>query len=354
MRIVRQIKDGLLNMEVTGRKWTMYKYALRHVKRDSVATVLTGSQKKQVRDYYSKYKRVSWRFHNFYTEKTGVFYENYIPDDLYFTTIDKFYNNYRLAKVIDNKCYYEAFFSGLNQPEKILERKGGCWFCSGELISFEGAMDILEKEPEIFIKSAISSCGGKGVAYLSKDKAEDYIAETAKAISYIPSDLVVQRPIVQHKALSQLNDSSVNTVRILTMLRNNEVKIYSSLLRIGKTGAKVDNGSVSVGITPEGKLKEYGYYLNGERFTSHPGTGVSFKDYQLPSYDKAQEMVKKAHLCVPHFKMVSWDVAIDRAGEPVLIEANLSDGEINFHQLNNGPLFGDDTEEILNEVFAKK
>lgn len=27
-------------------------------------------------------------------------------------------------------------------------------------------------------------------------------------------------------------------------------------------------------------------------------------------------------------------------------------GEIDFHQLNNGPLFGDDTEEILKEVFG--
>ena len=30
------------------------------------------------------------------------------------------------------------------------------------------------------------------------------------------------------------------------------------------------------------------------------------------------------------------------------------DGEIDFHQLNNGPLFGDDTKEILDEVFSSR
>ena len=35
---------------------------------------------------------------------------------------------------------------------------------------------------------------------------------------------------------------------------------------------------------------------------------------------------------------------------PTLIEANLCNGELDFHQLNNGPLFGEDTERILKEV----
>lgn len=43
---------------------------------------------------------------------------------------------------------------------------------------------------------------------------------------------------------------------------------------------------------------------------------------------------------------------MDNNDEPMLIEANLCDGELDFHQLNNGPLFGVDTEEILSEVFS--
>ena len=55
----------------------------------------------------------------------------------------------------------------------------------------------------------------------------------------------------------------------------------------------------------------------------------------------------------PHFKMVSWDFAVNEHGNPIMIEANLCLGELDFHQLNNGPLFGEDTKKILDEVFQK-
>ena len=41
-------------------------------------------------------------------------------------------------------------------------------------------------------------------------------------------------------------------------------------------------------------------------------------------------------------------------GDAVLIEANMRKGGINFHQFNNGPLFGDFTKRVLDEVFGVK
>jgi hypothetical protein len=52
-----------------------------------------------------------------------------------------------------------------------------------------------------------------------------------------------------------------------------------------------------------------------------------------------------------HFRMISWDVAIDEQGEAVLIEANLTLGGISDVQMCSGPLFGRDTKKILDEVF---
>ncbi len=57
---------------------------------------------------------------------------------------------------------------------------------------------------------------------------------------------------------------------------------------------------------------------------------------------------------VPHFRSVSWDVAITSEGEAVLIEGNLCRGGIDLLQLSNGPLYGDDTKKILDEVFTGK
>ena len=47
-------------------------------------------------------------------------------------------------------------------------------------------------------------------------------------------------------------------------------------------------------------------------------------------------------------------MAIDENGDPLLIEANMRKGGISLHQFSNGPLFGDLTDRVLDEVFAKK
>ena len=49
--------------------------------------------------------------------------------------------------------------------------------------------------------------------------------------------------------------------------------------------------------------------------------------------------------------MISWDLAIEENGDPLLIEFNVCYGELDFHQLCNGPIFKDLTREVLDDVF---
>ena len=67
---------------------------------------------------------------------------------------------------------------------------------------------------------------------------------------------------------------------------------------------------------------------------------------------KILDTIKTIHPHFPHFRQISWDFAIDENEEPVFVEMNLCNGELDFHQLNNGPLYGDDTDIILGEVFG--
>ena len=46
-------------------------------------------------------------------------------------------------------------------------------------------------------------------------------------------------------------------------------------------------------------------------------------------------------------------MAVDKYGDIVLIEANMRKGGINLHQFDNGPIFGNLTEKVLNLVFKK-
>jgi D-alanine-D-alanine ligase-like ATP-grasp enzyme len=72
--------------------------------------------------------------------------------------------------------------------------------------------------------------------------------------------------------------------------------------------------------------------------------------YQLPSYDKAIEMVKRLHLKLPFFNLVGWDVAIQENGEPVLIEFNTNPG-LSQSAFKSG--MGEYTERIIRELWPR-
>lgn len=319
---------------------------------------LSRQQIKEIKAFYKPYKLPHMTFHRFYVEKTGDFYPDYIPQDIYVGHIDPYFNDLRSAKFIDNKCYYDFWFHQFQQPYVVLKRMNNIWFNHfGNPVDDVDMKKIVAEESEgLFVKQAEDSLGGLGVTFIENtDDAYDKIMKLANSVKF---DIVVQRKLNQHPDCARFNSSSVNSVRIYSILKKDgSVKIYSSVLRMGVGNARVDNyvsGGVSCGITPEGTLKKYAYNKNGERVEKHPHTGVVFEGCKIPSYDKAVELVKKAHLTTPHFRSVSWDIAINEEGEPVLIEANLCRGSIDLLQLSNGPLFGDDTKEILDEVFGKK
>jgi hypothetical protein len=62
------------------------------------------------------------------------------------------------------------------------------------------------------------------------------------------------------------------------------------------------------------------------------------------------ETVKQLHYKLPFFNFVGWDVAIDEAGEPILVEWNIC---TELSQSANGPAFGDYTERIIGELMKR-
>lgn len=345
-------KSEEFKRRVSGHRDCFYDYT------DNI-NILTEEQICQVKSFFNKYNiNLDFDFisHCFYFEKTGIWDYKYIPEDIYYCFIDTYYNNYSLASVYDNKCFYRKIFPEIKQPETIVSRLNNFWTDStGQAVSEKEIENIIQKYDELVIKTATDSCGGKGVFFVKK---ENIIEDFNNICSNIDTDIVVQKVLKQHKNLNLLNSSSVNTIRLFSMLnKDGSVKIYSSVLRMGINGSRVDNacsGGISCGINPDGRLKSVAYSNEGKKFFVHPSSGVNFDRIIIPSYDKACEAIKKLHISIPHFRLVSWDIAIDEDENPVLIEVNLIFSEVTFHQLNNGPLFGDDTEKILEEVFGKK
>lgn len=313
--------------------------------------ILTKEQKAKIKDFYAPYGKIDDWYHSFYLQATGRFCVDYIPEDLHYCYIDPYFNDWRESVYMDDKCYYRRMFTGIRQAEEVASRIGGMWFVGDyEPITRQQLDQLLANEPEIVVKKAQGSEGGRGVFFV---KGVEFSSVEGK----IRDDIIIQRPIKQHPDLAAINTSSVNTIRLMSLLTDGSAKVYSGILRIGVGGSRVDNassGGITCGITWDGKLRQYAYNAKGQRYETHPDTGVVFDGYRIPGFQKCLDQVQKLHVQIPHFRLISWDFSVDSDGEPLLVEANLHYGQLDFHQLNNGPIFGEDTKKILDEVFGKK
>ncbi len=142
----------------------------------------------------------------------------------------------------------------------------------------------------------------------------------------------------------------------MTLLLNNKINVLPPVLRMGINHSHVDNqssGGIVCGINPDGRLKSCAFSEHGVRYDRHP-QGFVFQDCVVPSLDESIEMVTRLAQRFPDFRLIAWDIAIGEDAEPILIEANLSCGGIDLMQHNNGPLFGDLTDDVLRDVFHAK
>lgn len=159
----------------------------------------------------------------------------------------------------------------------------------------------------------------------------------------LKEDAIVQKLICQDNHIAQISSSSVNTIRIVTLLtKDNETIIVSATARFSASdGAFVDNwsaGGVAVGVNCQtGKLMKYAFDKKGNRYSQHPVTGVLFEGFAVPKWEQVIAAARKIQNTFPFYRLLGLDIAIRNDGIPVLIEVNASTDLI-FQEQTSGPL----------------
>lgn len=203
----------------------------------------------------------------------------------------------------------------------------------------------------VIIKPSRESGLGRNV---SKIVASDNIESTLKKYG---KDYVIQKTIKLCPELKKISPNSVCVMRIITVIIDEKPVVCSACLRLNtEENAVADNqitedgkGMLVIGITRNGTLKKQGVFSCGERISKLPN-GTEFFGIKIPKYDEALNIVMKAHLQMPMFKAVGWDITIDEGYKPIVIEYNLKGMGIYYYQLVNGPLFGEHTNNIINLI----
>jgi hypothetical protein len=339
--------DRALNViEQYNHNWKLkHKYSLR-------TDEITPEYKKEVKVYWKKYTdkfKTDWN--RYYSSRNGIYDVRYIPDDLYFTKIDPHFNNKKMTSGLVDKNYHDILFSHAKQAVTIVKKINGFYYDANfKIIDKNEVVRLCLEYPRLIIKPAVLSGNSKGIEFWSTEQGSEGLI---KLIFAGDTNLVVQEIIRQHQDLSRIHPSSINTIRIITLLLKGKVHILSSVLRMGIDGSNVDNlgaGGISCGIKENGQLKDKAFSTYGVKYDRHP-QGFEFGNCVVPSFDKVKEIVIKEQTKLAHFRLVSWDLAVDEDGNPILVEANLRNGGLNLHQFSNGPLFGELTDDVLQEVF---
>ena len=299
---------------------------------------------------YGVHPKKYW--YDIYCQSDGHYDPRYIPDSIWSSKILPFYNELIFRKAYTDKCALDRILPCAEHPEIVVKNAGGYFFDGQDrLVSREEARALCLKEERIIFKPAIFSGGGGGIKFF---EAGEMGPETIdEYFDLFKVNFVAQRIVKQHPDLARINDSSLNTVRVMTFHFKGEFHVLSAQLRMGTSGAKVDNvtaGGCACPIKEDGWLQEKSVTRKSEWSDRHP-SGLLFKDIRVPSYDKVIEAAIRCHKLLPYFNLIGWDFAVREDGTPVMIEFNLMPDQ---NQVAGGPSFGDLTEEVLNEVYLKK
>ena len=311
---------------------------------------------KQIKNFWHKrYKtKVDLRWFAHYKHCFGEESVYYIPDNIFHSEIEPFFNKDEYIKCMSNKNFFVNWLPDLKHVRTIARNIKGKWYDDDfNLVTPQKLLKILENYKEIVVKPSVNSAGGAGVLFVPVARSIEELLELQNKFT---DDFIIQESLVQHKKLNEIYPHSVNTIRIMTFNFDGEIYTLSALLRMGVNGNRVDNmvsGGVNCAIKSDGSLVNKLYNAVGKRFDGHPNTG-SVEGKFIPNFDKVEATAHIAHKKLPYMGIISWDFAIDETGEPVLIEFNLKPQGLDLHQRENGPIFKDLTEKVLDRVFLSK
>ena len=257
----------------------------------------------------------------------GAGYNDYLLCEFYNLTdaqratyITRSVNN-TLVSLLNDREYYHFFDNKSEFYTTFGKYIGRQWLDFGKATQKEFE-DFMASRDTIMVKPD-SSSGGFGVNKLSKGDFPSLAAMYQKLKEEHIG--VIEDVLQQHEVLNQLNPSSINTLRVVTILNESGPHIVYAHIRIGNSDRPVDNlhsGGMFAPIDLEtGKISAPGYDKERHTYTEHPRTHTTIQGFAIPYWEEAKAMCLEASQIVPQMRYVGWDVAITPNG-PVFVEGN--------------------------------
>lgn len=173
----------------------------------------------------------------------------------------------------------------------------------------------------------LSGGGGKGV--IIKQVATRKIAYDL-FVQLQSNAYIIEEIINQHEALHRICPTSVNTIRVYSVMTNAGPTIISAALRIGNGKNCTDNYS-SGGFVAEidiesGLVISRAVSQDGLSVYIHPSTKCPIIGTMIPLWEEVKRTVIIAHTRVPEIGYIGWDTVVCNDGRITFIEGNTNPG----------------------------
>jgi len=260
--------------------------------------------------------------------KYGMFYEEFCLFDCagrargYLAAFITELNRYEIYRKYNARRDLPLFHDKW-EVYKIYRRFYGREMCPVQEARDRGRfLAFAERHPRFIVKPADKSCGyGVRIADSAVLPPEPLFDRLLRSGKHVCEELVPPHPVTD-----RLNPTSLNTVRVVTILEENGVRLFHPFLRIGRYGSIVDNGGAGGIIVPvdaaTGRLSRTGRDETGRWYSVHPDSHVKFADVTLPMWDEAVRLAETLAKIRPTSRCIGWDLAATPTGW-VMIEANI-------------------------------
>lgn len=231
-----------------------------------------------------------------------------------------FDDSQKLFKILNDPEYIPLFNDKLSF-NRIFKDYLGRGFLDLNEATEEEFISFCKGKKTVFAKPA-DSCSGKGI-YRNFDLNTDL----HELYEYLRKEkLYIEDSIVQNEEMSKLNPTSINTVRVTTVLDKNDTPhVMYAILRIGLQGMSVDNvgsGGIYTVLSKDGIIDHPCWSDKTiTTYTHHPDSGMELIGFRIPYFKEALELCLNAAKVEPHVRYVGWDIAISDHG-PVIVEGN--------------------------------
>ena len=306
-------------------------------------------------------RKIPDNWHRLYQSYNGIFRADYVPEMFYSTYIEPKMNDSAYGRIFSNKALFNLLYTdpSIEIPRIVASSDGIAYYDDQrQVIQYDLFCKLIGNSGQVVLKPASGYGSGQGIKFADFRNMVDHssnksVQEILK--SMVTKEYIVQELVHQHETLSDLNRTSVNTIRIMTYIYNNQVFHTPIVIRFGCGTSRVDNihaGGLAIAVNEQGSLGNTAYKLGYadecERFVTNPVTGKTFSEMKIPFMKNVIQAAYRLHGRTPHIGIVGWDFSLNEEGKPILIEANFHGTGVWLPQICHGEsLFRTNTENII-------